>query len=695
MGCVTGTIIPLRRLSEYSPVTMVPGVKADDEKKLDRLGIRTAHDLLFHLPYRYDDTRELATVADLQPGEEQTARVHVRHVSGVERSPVKKMVLVRAILEDETGSVPAVWFNQAYIAQRLRAGDLIVVHGKVKYNRAGQLEFQSPEFETAHNTQRHVGTLAPVYHETYKLSSRQIRNLMGPVLLTVSPKLEDVVPPDVLEAEGLMSISDAMRAVHEPDTRDEAEAGRRRVAFEELFLLHLAAERARRRRAHAAGVVIPYDVELAREFTRSLPFTLTGAQRVAGHQILSDMAEPGPMNRLLQGDVGSGKTVVAALAALMAHRAGRQTAVMAPTEILARQHAATLDALLTPHGLPPRLLVGSTSERARREIVAALAGGHDALVVGTHALIEDDVVMENLGLAVVDEQHRFGVAQRQRLRQKSGVMPNFLAMTATPIPRSLALTVYGDVDLSSLHELPPGRIPVQTRVVPTLERDSAYAFVREQVRTGAQAFVICPLIEESDKLGAKSATTEHARLSQDVFPDLRVDLLHGRMPSREKEQRMARFVAGDTDILVSTSVVEVGVDVPNASVMLIEGAERFGLAQLHQFRGRVGRGTRQSFCLLFEGGVDEGSLRRLHFLSTHTSGFELADEDLRERKAGDVAGLRQHGLPEMQAADLLDLALTTCARDAACRVLDRDPSLSAYPPLSAAMERYRDVFDLD
>lgn len=692
---MTGTIIPLRRLSENSPVTMVPGVKAEDEKKLEKLGIRTARDLLFHLPYRYDDTRMLATVAELQPGEEQTVRVHVRRVGRVERSPVKKMMLVRAVLEDETGAIPAVWFNQPYIAQRLRQGDVVVVHGKLKYNRAGQLEFQSPEFELAHDTQRHVGALAPVYHETYKLSSRQIRNLMGPVLLTVAPKLEDVVPPHVLEDEHLMSISDALHAVHEPETKEEADDGRRRVAFEELFLLHLAAERARRRRLHGAGVVIPYDVELARVFTRSLPFTLTGAQRVAAHQILSDMAEPGPMNRLLQGDVGSGKTVVAALAALMAHRAGRQTAVMAPTEILARQHAATLDALLTAHGLPPRLLVGSTNATARREILESLAAGHDSLIVGTHALIEDDVVMENLGLAIVDEQHRFGVAQRQKLRQKTGVMPNFLAMTATPIPRSLALTVYGDVDRSELHEMPPGRIPVQTRVVPPLERDAAYAFIREQVRAGAQVFVICPLIEESDKLGAKAATAEYEQLSQTVFPDLRVDLLHGRMSSRDKEQRMARFVAGDTDILVSTSVVEVGVDVPNASVMVIEGAERFGLAQLHQFRGRVGRGTRQSYCLLFEGGVDEGSMRRLHFLSTHTSGFDLAEEDLAERKAGDVAGLRQHGLPEMQAADLLDMALSTCARDAACRVLDEDPLLNTYPPLAEAMQRYRDVFDLD
>ncbi|HEX6539566.1 MAG TPA: ATP-dependent DNA helicase RecG [Candidatus Dormibacteraeota bacterium] len=688
------TIVPLQRLNPESAVTDIRGVGADQQKRLERLGIRTVRDLLYHLPFRYEDTRELTTLRDLQPGAEQTARVRVRHVTAPQRSPRKGIVLVKAAFEDETGTAGAVWFGRQYVERHLHVGDTVVVHGKVELDRDG-IMFRNPEFEPARGDQRHVGTLAPVYHETYKLSSRQLRNFLEPLLYQVIPQLQDVLPPDVRAAEHLMSVGEALRAVHAPDSREEANEARERIAFEELFLLHLAAERARHRRVHGQGVVIPYDVEVARAFTRSLPFTLTGAQRVAAHQILTDMAEEGPMNRLLQGDVGSGKTVVAALAALMAHHAGRQVAVMAPTEILARQHASTLDTLLTPHGLPPRLLVGSTGERARREIIAALAAGHDALIVGTHALIEDDVVMENLGLAVVDEQHRFGVAQRQQLRQKSGVMPNFLAMTATPIPRSLTLTVYGDVDVSELHELPPGRIPVQTQVVSPLDREAANAFVREQVLSGAQVFVICPLIEESDKLGAKSAIAEHDRLQKVVFPDLRVDLLHGRMPSREKEERMGRFVAGETDILVSTSVVEVGVDVANASVMVIEGAERFGLAQLHQFRGRVGRGTRPSYCLLFEGGVDAEGSRRLHFVATHTSGFELAEEDLRERGGGDVAGLRQHGLPEMQAADLLDMALSQRALDAARRVLDEDPALTAHPPLTAAMERYRDVFDLD
>jgi ATP-dependent DNA helicase RecG len=499
----------------------------------------------------------------------------------------------------------------------------------------------------------------------------------------------------VRSAEQLVRIGAAIRQVHFPDDEESRVRAHERIAFEELFLLQLAAERARRRRLSSAGVSIPYDVEVARAFAASLPFRLTEGQRVAAHQVLTDMAGSGSMNRLLQGDVGSGKTVVAAMAALMARRGGFQTAVMAPTEILARQHQATLTEMLAPHDMAPRLLVGSTPARARREILEAMANGREPLLVGTHALIEDDVVFSEIGLVVVDEQHRFGVAQRQRLRRKGALMPNFLAMTATPIPRSLSLTLYGDVNVSELREMPPGRQPVATRVVPPYQRDEAYMFIREQVAQGRQAFVICPLIEENDKLGVRSATAEYERLRDDVFPDLRVELLHGRMASREKEERMARFARGDADLLVATSVIEVGVDVPNATIMVIEGAERFGLAQLHQFRGRVGRDQHRSYCILFQSSIDDEGSHRLETVASTHSGFDLAEADLRLRGAGDVAGLRQHGLPEMLAADLLDVAMLQRARRAAEQWLDRDPELTAYPPLHEAMNGYRAVFDLD
>ena len=689
---MTSTVTLLPTLSADFPLNRVAGIGPKQLQRLEKLGILSVRDLLFHLPRRYEDTREVVPLSALQAGAVQTARVRVRNVSQ-HRSPRKRMVLVQASLEDDGDIVSAVWFNQPFISRQLQSGMELVVSGKVQQARGG-LEFRNPAFERVGAGQLHVGVLAPVYPETEGLTSKFLRSRIEP-LLTLADSIPDAVPESIRAEEGLMPIAEALRNVHFPASPQLADAARERIAFQEHFLLQLAAERARRRRLTASGVVIPYDVDAARDFVATLPFKLTDGQRVAAHVILTDLAASGPMNRLLQGDVGSGKTVVAAMAALMTHHAGMQTAVMAPTEILARQHAMTLDRLLTPHGLPPRLLVGSTGARARREVIEALAGGHDGMIVGTHALIEDDVVMQSLGLVVVDEQHRFGVAQRQRLRQKSGVMPNFLAMTATPIPRSLALTLYGDVDVSELREMPPGRTPVQTRVVPPYERSAAYDFVREQVQAGRQAFVICPLIEESDKLGVRSATAEYERLRTDVFPDLRVELLHGRMPAREKEARMARFVAGEADLLVSTSVVEVGVDVPNATIMLIEGAERFGLAQLHQFRGRVGRDMHASFCLLFQGGVDEEGSRRLEEVARTRSGFDLADLDLRLRGPGDVVGMRQHGLPEMLAADLLDVALAQRARGAALRWLDTDPSLTAYAPLSEAMNAYRSVFDLD
>ena len=675
--------LPISRLASIGPRNRV---------RLEKLGISTVRDLLFHLPRRYEDTRDVVPLRSVNPGGTYTVHVRVREAH-MRRSPRKGMMLVEAVLEDDGAVATAIWFNQPFIAKQLFAGMELMVSGRVEVNRLG-ISFRNPVFEPVAAEQQHVGRLAPVYPETEGLTSRFLRSHIEP-LLDLAEQVEDVLPPEVLAAEGLMRIAEALRCAHHPSDQEQASAARERLAFEELFLLQLAAERARRRRLSGTGAVVPYDPEVARDFVASLPFALTEAQRKAAHQILTDMADTGPMNRLLQGDVGSGKTVVGAMAALIAHRGGFQTAVMAPTEILARQHYATLERLLTPLGAPPRRLVGSTPDKARREILDGLAGGHDALVVGTHALLEDEVIFANLGLVIVDEQHRFGVAQRQRLRLKAMAMPNFLAMSATPIPRSLALTLYGDVNGSEIREMPPGRTPVLTRVVPPDLRGEAYDFIRAEVAAGRQVFVICPLIEESDKLGVKSATAEFERLSTVVFPDLRVELLHGRLPSREKDERMTRFASGATDILVATSVVEVGVDVANATVMLIEAAERFGIAQLHQFRGRVGRGGHQSHCLLFETASDLDGSKRLEAVAQTQSGFDLAELDLRLRGPGDIAGMRQHGLPEMRAADLLDIAMAQRTRAAAATWLDADPDLTAWPPLAAAMNDYRAVFDLD
>ena len=677
-----------------TPVITLPGINTVRAAQLRRLGILTVRDLLLHLPRRYEDTRDVRPLAELHPGSDaQTVRARVRRISQ-RRSHRRHISLVEAVLEDDGAIAHAIWFNQPFLMGKLHEGDELLLSGKVDWSRGG-LTLRNPQFEPVVAGQRHVGRLAPVYPETQGLSSRWLRDHILRVL-PAADLLEEALPEEVRVDEDLPPLGLAVRLVHAPDDPEAAAEGRQRIAFDELFLLQLAARRARRRRMEEAGVVVPYDVEVARAFASSLPFRLTDAQRVAAHEILTDMAAPGPMNRLLQGDVGSGKTAVAAMAAMMAHAAGLQTLVMAPTEILARQHHAVLDRLLAPHGVAVRLLLGATGARVRREVLAGLASGQDTVAVGTHALIEDDVRPAALGLVVVDEQHRFGVAQRQRLRRKAVDIPNFLSMTATPIPRSLALTLYGDLDVSALRDMPPGRIPVNTLLVDPERRFEAYEFVRRQVQEGRQAFVICPLVEESDKLGVRSATAEWQRLSTEVFPDLRVELLHGRMPSRDKEARMARFAAGEADLLVATTVVEVGVDVANATVMMVEDAERFGLAQLHQLRGRVGRGEHAAHCLLLEGAAaDDAGRERLRAVAGTTSGFALAELDLRLRGPGDVVGLRQHGLPEMRAGDLLDLVLMERAAAAAERWLDEDPTLTAHPPLAEAMNGYRAVFDLD
>ena len=674
-------------------VEAVPGIGRRYAVRLERIGVRTVGDLLLHLPRRWEDTREVLPLRLVRPGPEpQTARVRVARVSG-RWAQQRRMFLVQADLEDDGVVVQAVWFNRRHLLSTLNVGDELLVSGRVRL-AGGRLEFQAPTVEPVRDEQRHVGRLAPVYPETEGLTSRFLRERIHG-LLPVAALLPDAVPDAVRREEGLLGLAQAVHQVHEPDDEAMRDRALEAIAFGELFTLQLAAQRARRRRLEGAGAVVPYDVDVARSFVATLPFTLTAGQRRAAHEILTDMAATGAMNRLLQGDVGSGKTAVAAMAALMTARAGMQTVVMAPTEILARQHSVVLGRLLEPHGLGVRLLVGATPARARREVLASVATGMDSVLVGTHALIEDEVLFASLGLVVVDEQHRFGVAQRQRLRRKASVAPNFLAMTATPIPRSLALTAYGDVDMSEIRELPPGRAPVTTEVVPPHLRARAYEAVHAELAAGRQAFVICPLVEESDKLGVRAATAEYERLSREELSGVDVELLHGRMPAREKEERMARFASGEAAVLVSTSVVEVGVDVPNATVMLIEGAERFGLAQLHQFRGRVGRGVHPARCLLFQGSPDDEGAGRLEALASTTSGFELAELDLRLRGAGDLAGLRQHGLPEMRVADLLDAALLARARSAAERWLDVDPTLTDHPPLATVMNGLRAVFDLD
>jgi ATP-dependent DNA helicase RecG len=649
-------------------------------KKLERLGISTVGDLLHHYPRRHEDFTTTVDVCFLQEGAKQTVKVRVELVRW--RPSRGRKGVVEAFLADDSGRMKAMWFNQPYLAKNLQEGDELVLSGKVtKERRGGGLVMMNPAFERGTGGGLHTARLVPVYPETQGLTSRWIRARMSDALPTAA-LLTDEVPDRVERSQGLPALPRAIQQVHFPDDDEHLALARRRIAFRQLLLMQLAVMISRDERLHQVAPVIAYDVERARAIRDALPFTLTDAQRKAAHAIFTDMAEPRPMARLLQGDVGSGKTAVAAMAAAMAARAGFQTLLMAPTELLAQQHARTLRPYLEPMQMRMELLAGSTTTANRRLILGELADGSLDLVVGTHALIEPTVQPQRLGLVISDEQHRFGVGQREALAQRSGIFPHVLSMTATPIPRTLQLTLYGDLTVSVLDQMPPGRQPVETRLVPPTQRDEAYDFVRRQVVAGRQVFVICPLVEDSELIQVRSATSEHQRLQEEVFPELRLALLHGRMKAAEKDAVMEAFKAGDIDVLVSTSVVEVGVDVPNASVMMIEGAERFGLAQLHQFRGRVGRGAHKSYCLLLSDDDSADNNRRLDAVVRHSSGFDLAEVDLQIRGPGDILGATgaQHGYDAgLLVAGLLDARLIAAAREEAERLvregLDRHPEL--------------------
>jgi ATP-dependent DNA helicase RecG len=682
--------VPPRTLDE--PVTAITGVSDTYKARLEKLGIRTVRDLLLFFPRKHEDFSHVIPIGTVTPGAKITLRGRIEQI-GAHQTRYKRMPLTEATLSDGSGRLRLVWFNQPWVAKQLHQDDVVFVAGEV--NLEGGLVMKNPDYEPVSSDPKHAARLVPIYRETEKLTSRWLRPKVQ-AILPLASQLDEFLPADLLARRDLPPRSAAVKQIHFPDSVPALESARNRLAFEEMFLLEVAAQQAKRARtAHNANPV-RFDEATARGFVASLPFKLTNAQRVAAWQILKDLAQPYPMNRLLEGDVGSGKTVVAAMAMHHAALAGFQSALLAPTELLARQHADVIESLLRPFGVGVGLLLGSTAAAARRPMLASLADGSLQIVIGTHALIEEEVKFSQLALIVVDEQHRFGVGQRLALRQKTDHRPHFLSMTATPIPRTLGLTLFGDLDISVLTEMPPGRRPIMTRLVPPGGRAHAYHFIREQVTAGRQVFVICPLIQESDKLGVRAATAEAGKLQTEVFPDLapRIALLHGRLKPAEKEAAMDRFQRGEVAILVSTSVVEVGIDIPNATVMMIEGADRFGLAQLHQFRGRVGRGAHESYCLLFTDLDDNQTLERLNAVVAHSSGFDLAEIDLRLRGMGELHGYRQHG-KDFKMASLLDAVLISDAQGEAVRLLDRDPSLSGAPALRHQLLAYRQVFALD
>ena len=687
---------PARGLGLDSPVEKLSGVGPKNAKRLARLGVRTIRDLLYLFPRRYVDYSTLKTINQLRYGEEVTIIANVWDVNV--RESKSGMPIISCILADGTGAIEATWFNQPHLANQLRPGMQIAVSGRVD-EFMGRLTFKSPEWEPLDKELTSTGRIVPVYPLTEGLRQKWLRRRIQELVKYWTKRIEDPLPDRIREPRNLMPLGAALSQIHFPDDMDLLKQARRRLAFDEMLLLQLGVMRQKRAWQSQPGRSIRVDEGFVEKIVSSLPFELTSAQRRALREILTDIARPHPMSRLLQGDVGSGKTVVALIAMLVAVADGYQAAMMAPTEILAEQHYRTIGELLSrmelshprtgePFRPRVRLLVGSIKPSEKKEIQGELAAGEVDIVVGTHALIQESVEFANLAFIVIDEQHRFGVRQRAALRQK-GYYPHVLVMSATPIPRTLALTVYGDLDLSIIDEMPPGRQRVKTYVITPLERERAYRFIRSQVEKGHQAFIIYPLIEESEAVNAKAAVDEHERLQKEVFPDLRVGLLHGRMKSEEKDAVMEAFRRGELNILVSTAVVEVGVDVPNATVMMIEGAHRFGLAQLHQFRGRVGRSTHQAYCILVADSESPEAYERLKLVESIYDGFELAEKDLQLRGPGEFLGTRQSGLPDLKLARLTDVRVLNEAREVAAEIFREDPELEGdeFRLLREAMER--------
>ena len=692
--------------SSYVPrldteVQYVKGVGPRVAGLLSKLNIRTAGDLLHHFPRRYEDRTHFARIAGLEHG--QTATIRGTVLAADNANTKGRLTLTKVVVDDGSGSIVLTWFNQKWRKDqflKMRGRD-VVAYGTVQAGRWG-VEMASPEVEVYSDTGDPLssGRVVPIYPLTEGVFQITMRKIIYGAVNTYASWVEEILPEDLRNRLDLMDAQDAIRNIHFPESDAALQAARKRLVFEELFLLQLAlAMRKRGIEAPGQGIAFKIPPDFDQDLKRILPFELTGAQRRVIREIAADMSRPICMNRLLQGDVGSGKTVVALAAMLIAVKNGYQAALMAPTEILAEQHYLGISRLLGEDdlmGIRVDLLTGSLRSRHRREVNERIASGQTQIIIGTHALIQEGVEFRKLGLAIIDEQHRFGVMQRAALMEK-GLSPDILVMTATPIPRTLTLTVYGDLDVSIIDELPPGRKPIKTHWKQIGERKRVYSALRTLIDQGRQAYVVCPLIEESDKLQVQAATELAEFLQTEVFPDLKIGLLHGGMKSDEKDAVMKSFRACETHILVATTVIEVGVDVPNATVMVIEDADRFGLAQLHQLRGRVGRGDEQSYCVMICEGNSQDSIKRMTTMASTNDGFVIAEEDLKLRGPGEFYGTKQSGLAELTLTDIFrDVPILEIARKEAFAVVDKDPTLSnaAFARLRRDLLKKYEAFEL-
>lgn len=693
----------------------VKGIGPKFLEKLQHFNILTVRDLLWHFPFRYEDFSEVSKIIDLQVGQEVTVQGIIEEIKP-RKSWKRGMFIIEAKITDETGSIKAIWFNQRFLLAVLKKGRLVSLSGKVIAAKDGSLCLSHPthEFitkaiaESEKKETKHTGRLVPIYPETRGFTSKAFRYLIKPILDDLG-EIPESLPKEILEEYGILEINEALKKIHFPDDIEETRLARERFAFEDLFYLQIFNLREKLKWSMEKAHAFKIDLDYVKKMLKKIPFELTVSQKKSLWEILKDLEKPRPMNRLLQGDVGSGKTIVAVIAALATVVENKQTAFMAPTEILTNQHYQTFKkffsdfkggaGFITSSGAKFFYGGGLEKEFKKAELVKKIQTGEIKIIFGTHSLIQKSIKFYDLGLVVIDEQHRFGVRQRAQLISNQKLIPHFLSMSATPIPRTLSLTVFGDLDLSIIDELPKGRKEIITKIVATENRDKAYAFIRGQVKKGRQVFVICPRIEPSEnveqgsgewmKWELKTVKEEFEKLSKKVFPDLKVSALHGKMKAKEKEQIMKDFKGGKIDILVSTSVVEVGVDVPNATIMIIESAERFGLAQLYQFRGRVGRGERQSFCFLFTELKSQNVLKRLKSLINAKSGFELAEKDLEFRGPGEFLGQAQTGIPDLAMRSLQNPAIVKEAREAAVEIIQKDPNLKNYPQLAEKLAQFQ------
>jgi ATP-dependent DNA helicase RecG len=659
-------------------------------KALNDIGINTIADLLNYYPRRWDSFQSISKIQNILPGL-VSFEAKVENIAMRRSSRQKSLTITEAILADETGTVRAVWFNQPYLATSLLKGSTYRFRGNYEY-KSGYISLASPTFEKP-GLDTCPEDIISIYPESKQITSTIIRKLIKQCL-DCTNQIDDILPEEITQNHKLISTQDAIKFLHQPKNNRELELAKRRISFEEIFELILTGLIIKKNIKTSSAVKIDYDSNIAKKFVGLLKFELTSAQKKAAHTILVDLDSEKPMNRMLEGDVGSGKTLVALMAAAMANNSGYQSVIMVPTEILARQHFISAEKILNKLGIKIGLLISDLKKSEKEDVLANIKEGKVDCIIGTHALISKAVEYKNLGLVVVDEQHRFGVNQRSTLKGKAKYMPHVLTMTATPIPRSLALIVYGDLDVSIIDELPPGRKPIITKLVKEIDRVHVYIHIDSLISQGQQVYVVCPLISESDKLGVKSVETEFKILQKTVFKHRRIGLIHGKLKAEEKNKIMDEFKSGKIDMLVATSVIEVGVDVPNATIMIIEGAERFGLAALHQLRGRVGRGEQQSHCYLFSDSDNPNTIKRLGALEKTNDGFRLAQIDLEMRGPGEIYGTMQHGILDLRIADIYDRELISEVKEAAEAFISKH-NLLEYAQLAEKVNGLKSITTLD